>query len=117
MLYFKLIISLIVLVNNGFTNGFTIKKIYDDKIFYNFVSYESDLYVSSNKGIYKVTASGDDITLHDASIVGPINSIFQKNNNYIQSLFHLLSPGGQKFSLVCLPPFATMQLRASRRYR
>ena len=82
MLYFKLIVSLIFLVNNGFTNGFTIKKIYDDKIFYNFVSYESDLYVSSNKGIYKVTASGDDITLHDASIVGPINSIFQKNNNY-----------------------------------
>ena len=82
MLYFKFIVSLIVLVNNGFTNGFTIKKIYDDKIFYNFVSYESDLYVSSNKGIYKVTASGDDITLHDASIVGPINSIFQKNNNY-----------------------------------
>ena len=86
MLYFKFIVSLIVLVNNGFTNGFTIKKIYDDKIFYNFVSYESDLYVSSNKGIYKVTASGDDITLHDASIVGPINSIFQKNNNYKLSL-------------------------------
>ena len=87
MLYFKFIVSLIVLVNNGFSNRFTIKKIYDDKIFYNFVSYESDLYVSSNKGIYKITASGDDITLHDASIVGPINSIFQKNNNYKVYLF------------------------------
>ena len=82
MLYFKLIVGLIVLFNNGLTDGFTLKKIYDDKIFYNFVSYETNLYVSSNKGIFKVTSSGDNLTLYDGSITGPINSIFQKNNNY-----------------------------------
>ena len=86
MFYIKFILSFIVLFNNGFTNslidGFVIKKIYDDKVFYNFVAYENDLYVSSNKGIFIVNSSDDNLNLFDASITGPINSIFEKNNNY-----------------------------------
>lgn len=39
-----------------FNNVFTIHKIYDKKIFYNFVTYENELYVSSNSGIYKVNS-------------------------------------------------------------
>ena len=65
-----------------FNIGYTFQKIHDNKIFYNFVTYENELYVSSNSGIYKINSTGDDLTLFDASITGPINSIFQKNNNF-----------------------------------
>lgn len=86
MFYINFILSFVVLFNNGFTNNlkgdFIIKKIYDDKVFYNFVAYENDLYVSSNKGIFIVNSSEDNLNLFDASITGPINSIFEKNNNY-----------------------------------
>jgi len=86
MFYINFILSFVVLFNNGFTNNLTkdfiIKKIYDDKVFYNFVAYENDLYVSSNKGIFIVNSSEGNLNLFDASITGPINSIFEKNNNY-----------------------------------
>jgi len=62
--------------NNLANNNFTIHKIYDDKIFYNFVSYENELYVSSSNGIYKIDKYGDNLILFDASISGAINSIF-----------------------------------------
>jgi len=65
-----------------FNIGYTFQKIHDNKIFYNFVTYENELYVSSNSGIYKINSTGDDLTLFNASIAGPINSIFQKNNNF-----------------------------------
>ena len=65
-----------------FNIGYTFQKIHDNKIFYNFVTYENELYVSSNSGIYKINSTGNDLTLFNASIAGPINSIFQKNNNF-----------------------------------
>lgn len=77
MLYFLYFLSVITSLNNNFV----IKKIYEDKVFYNFVSYENDLYVSSNKGVFKISPAGD-LTLFDKSILGPINSIFEKNNNF-----------------------------------
>ncbi len=83
MSHIKYIIGFIVLFSNNLSsNNYTIHKIYDDKIFYNFVHYENELYVSSNEGIHKVNVSGDNLTLFDASITGPINSIFEKNNNF-----------------------------------
>ena len=78
MFHLKYILTSIILFNYAFT----IQKIYDDKVFYNFVTYQNELYISSNSGIYKINSSGDDLTLFDGSIIGPINSIFQKNNNF-----------------------------------
>ena len=41
-----------------FTNNtYTIDKVYEGKIFYNFVQYEDELYVSSNKGVFKIETS------------------------------------------------------------
>ena len=77
MLYFLYFLSVITSLNNNFV----IKKIHDDKVFYNFVSYENELYVSSNKGIFKINSIGD-LALFDQSITGPINSLFEKNNNF-----------------------------------
>ena len=77
MIYFLYLVNLITMLNNNFV----IKKIYDDKIFYNFVSYEKELYVSSNKGIYKINSTGD-LSLFDNTILGPINSVFEKNNYF-----------------------------------
>ena len=76
-------ILLLLTVLSSLNPDFTIKKIYDDKIFYNFVSYENELYISSNKGIFKINPSGEGLAIYDKSITGPINSIFQKNNNFI----------------------------------
>ena len=68
--------------NNLSNNNFTIHKIYDDKIFYNFVAYENELYVSSSNGIHKIDKYGDNLILFNASIFGAINSIFERNNNF-----------------------------------
>ena len=75
-------ILLLLTALSSLNSDFTIKKIYDDKIFYNFVSYENELYISSNKGIYKINSNDDDLVLFDNTIFGPINTIFQKNNNF-----------------------------------
>ena len=88
MSHIKYIIGFIVMFsntlvsNNLANNNFTIHKIYDDKIFYNFVSYENELYVSSSNGIYKIDKYGDNLILFNASISGAINSIFERNNNF-----------------------------------
>ena len=82
LIYLMVYIFLFLSIITSLTNEFTIKKIYDDKIFYNFVTYENELYVSSNKGIYKFNSNDDDLVLFDKSIFGPINTIFQKNNNF-----------------------------------
>ena len=78
MTHITYIIGFIALI----ANSFSIHKIYDDKIFYNFVSYENELYVSTSNGIHKIDETGDDLILFDAAISGPINSIFEKNNNF-----------------------------------
>ena len=81
MLQIKFILSFIVLINNGFT----IQKIFEDKVFYNFVSYENELYVSSNSGIYKIDYDDSEyfkLKLFDKSISGPIKSDFTKDNNF-----------------------------------
>ena len=73
MSHIKYIIGFIVLfsstlVSNNFSNNnFTIHKIYDDEIFYNFVSYENELYISSSNGIYKIDVSGDHLILFNAT--------------------------------------------------
>ena len=64
-------------------NSYTIDKIYDDKIFYNFVIYDQTLYVSSNNGIYKFDyPNNNQLILFDDEVKGPINTDFSKNNNY-----------------------------------
>jgi AraC-like DNA-binding protein len=73
------IVSLISLLNNDFS----LHKIYDDNIFYNFVSYEGELYVSSNTGIYKInTSAKNNLKVYNTSILGPIKSDFSKDSNF-----------------------------------
>jgi len=79
---FFLLFSNNLVSNNLSNNNFTIHKIYDDKIFYNFVTYENELYVSSSNGIHKIDKYGDNLILFNASIFGAINSIFERNNNF-----------------------------------
>ena len=66
-----------------FNNVFTIHKIYEEKIFYNFVTYENELYVSSNNGIYKLNSLQDNNLIHyNKSISGPIKSDFSKDDDF-----------------------------------
>ena len=77
MLYFLYFLSVITTSNNNFV----IKKIYNDKVFYNFVAYENELYVGSNKGVFKIKSNGD-LALFNKSIIGQINSNLEKNKNF-----------------------------------
>ena len=67
-----------------FTNNtYTIDKVYEGKIFYNFVQYEDELYVSSNKGVFKVESSNNNsLLIFKKDIIGPIKTNFSKNQNY-----------------------------------
>ena len=73
----------IILILFQINNSYIIDKIYDDKIFYNFVIYDQTLYVSSNNGIYKFDyPNNNQLILFDKEVKGPINTDFSKNNNY-----------------------------------
>ncbi|MDC0622439.1 hypothetical protein OAO94_01435 [Flavobacteriaceae bacterium] len=76
-------ILLLLTALSSLNTDFTIKKIYDDRIYYNFVTYENELFISSSEGIYKINPSAEDLTIYDKSITGAINTIFQKNNNFV----------------------------------
>jgi len=67
-----------------FTNNtYTIDKVYEGKIFYNFVLYEDELYVSSNKGVFKIESSNNNsLLIFKKDIIGPIKTNFSKNQNY-----------------------------------
>ena len=77
------IIKYILLSLLFFINTYTIDKIYEGKIFYNFVLYENELYVSSNNGIYKIDSSNNNsLLIFDKNLIGPVKSDFSKDNNY-----------------------------------
>ena len=67
-----------------FTNNtYTIDKVYEGKIFYNFVQYEDELYVSSNRGVFKIESSNNNsLLIFKKDIIGPIKTNFSKNQNY-----------------------------------
>ena len=67
-----------------FTNNtYTIDKVYEGKIFYNFVLYEDELYVSSNKGVFKIESSNNNsLLIFKKDVIGPIKTNFSKNQNY-----------------------------------
>ena len=77
------IINYILLSLLFFNNTYTIDKLYEGKIFYNFVLYEDELYVSSNSGIYKIDSSNDNsLLIYNKDVIGPVKSDFSKNEIY-----------------------------------
>lgn len=79
MIFLKLIFVLFN-INNDI---YTIEKIYDNHIFYNFIVYDDNLYVGSNNGIYEIDIlNSNKLLLFDEDVKGPINSDFSFNNNY-----------------------------------
>ena len=67
-----------------FTNNtYTIDKVYEGKIFYNFVLYEDELYVSSNKGVFKIESSNNNsLLIFNKDVTGPVKTDFTKNNDF-----------------------------------
>ena len=58
-----------------FQPALVLEEIHDQDIFYNFIFYQNELYLGSNKGIYKIDQIGStDMTLYDQSVMGRINS-------------------------------------------
>ena len=77
------IINYILLSLLFFNNTYTIDKLYEGKIFYNFVLYEDELYVSSNSGIYKIDSSkNNSLLIYNKDVIGPVKSDFSKNEIY-----------------------------------
>ena len=78
-----LIIKHILLSLIFFNNTYTIDRLYEGKIFYNFVLYEDELYVSSNYGTYKIDSSNNNsLLIYNKDVIGPIKSDFSKNEIY-----------------------------------
>ena len=77
------IINYILLSLLFFNNTYTIDKLYEGKIFYNFVLYEDELYVGSNSGIYKIDSSNNNsLLIYNKDVIGPVKSDFSKNEIY-----------------------------------
>ena len=78
-----LIIKHILLSLIFFNNTYTIDRIYEGKIFYNFVMYEDELYVSSNNGVFKIdSSSNNSLLVYDKNIIGPVKSDFSEDKNF-----------------------------------
>ncbi|MDE0986787.1 MAG: hypothetical protein OSA02_04580, partial [Schleiferiaceae bacterium] len=74
------VFGLLSLVNSSFV----LEEIRDQDIFYNFIFYQNELYVGSNKGVYLIDPSGSrEMILYDQSVVGPINSGLTRFERYL----------------------------------
>ena len=54
--------------------NFWFNKIYSDKIYYNIILIDDDIYIGSNNGAYIIDKLNEDLSLVKNSIIGPINS-------------------------------------------
>ena len=54
--------------------NFTFKKIISEKIFYNIILIDDEIYIGSNKGVYIIDKLNEDLSLVKNSIIGPVNS-------------------------------------------
>ena len=64
--------------------SFVLEEIHDQDIFYNFIYYQNELYVGSNKGVYLIDPSGSrEMILYDQSVVGPITSVLSQSEGYL----------------------------------
>ena len=78
----KTIIFFLFLSNFCFgSSAYHINSIKTDKIFYNVIVNDYEVYVSSNHGIFMVDPSGVDLIIYDKSIKGKINPDLSRNLN------------------------------------
>ena len=54
--------------------NFWFNKIYSEKIYYNIILIDDDIYIGSNNGIYIIDKLNEDLSLVKNSIIGPVNS-------------------------------------------
>lgn len=62
-------------------SSFDIKKIHAEKIFYNVILFENDIYVGTNKGVFVLNSIDSSLILFNEAIKGTINSNLSKNTN------------------------------------
>ena len=56
-------------------NKYEIDKIYNEKVFYNILSIDNNVYLSTNKGVY-IIKYGRELVKHDLKIRGPVDKYF-----------------------------------------
>ena len=84
----KKIIFFLFLSNFCFgSSNYQIKSIKTDKIFYNVILNDYEVYVSSNHGIFVVDPSGFDLKIYDKSVKGKIHPDLSKNLNGLKLNF------------------------------
>ena len=76
--------SLYIQVNFA-QNKYTLISMYDDKNYYSIVDYGENIYLGTDKGIYKIDQSNN-IFLFDDQIIGSINSSLKKKDLNIKFL-------------------------------
>lgn len=68
-------------------SNFIIKKIHADKIYYNVVLHQNEVYISSNYGVYVIDSFNGKLIMYDESVKGKINSNLSKNLNGLKIEF------------------------------
>lgn len=76
---FSFILGLVTLVNSSVE----FRKVHDKDVFYNFVFYQNELFVGSNKGIYKLADDFGELNLYDASVKGLISPNLTIDNSLV----------------------------------
>ena len=62
--------------------SFTFKKIISEKIFYNIILIDDEIYIGSNKGVYIIDKLNEDLSLVKNSIIGPVNSNLEYDESH-----------------------------------
>ena len=73
-----LVLGLVSLINTSLA----LEEIHDQDVFYNFVLYQNELLVGSNRGIYKIPEGSGELELYDPSVKGPIKSNLSADKSY-----------------------------------
>ena len=62
--------------------NFSFKKINSEKIYYNIVLIDDEIYIGSNKGVYIIDKLNEDLSLVKNSIIGPVNSNLEYDESH-----------------------------------
>ena len=62
--------------------NFSFKKINSEKIYYNIVLIDDEIYIGSNKGVYTIDKLNEDLSLVKNSIIGPVNSNLEYDESH-----------------------------------
>mgnify|MGYP006079460403 CR=1 FL=1 len=88
ILFYLLLLCKVSLANPASgISSFEVKEMHTDKIFYNVVLFENDIYVGTNDGVYIINPLKGSLTIHNKSVIGTIKSDLSKSSSGLKIKF------------------------------